>query len=116
MLTMLTAIETMFTSDDRLMVVLAGDERVAALLLPKLRAALDDVAAELCLTSTDLRALLGQCKDTEQEVMHLRFSNTQPRLGLAETGERLGISRERVRAREARALLRMRTDWSKGIA
>jgi RNA polymerase primary sigma factor len=63
---------------------------------------LDAVAGE------QLRALLGRLTDREREIVRARFGFDAPAETLAEIGGRLGISAERVRQVEERALAKLR--------
>jgi RNA polymerase sigma factor (sigma-70 family) len=55
-----------------------------------------------------LRALLSRLTDREREVVGARFGFDAPAEKLSEVGERLGISAERVRQIEERALAKLR--------
>jgi RNA polymerase sigma factor (sigma-70 family) len=55
-----------------------------------------------------LRALLSRLTEREREVVRARFGFDAPAEGLAQVGERLGISAERVRQIEERALAKLR--------
>jgi RNA polymerase primary sigma factor len=63
---------------------------------------LDAIAGE------QLRSLLGRLTDREREVVNARFGFDRPPEKLAEVGERLGLSGERVRQIEQRALVKLR--------
>jgi RNA polymerase sigma factor (sigma-70 family) len=63
---------------------------------------LDSIAGE------QLRSLLGRLTEREREVVNARFGFGQPAEKLAEVGERLGVSAERVRQIEQRALVKLR--------
>lgn len=63
---------------------------------------IDAVAGE------QLRALLSRLTDREREVVSARFGIRHPVEKLAEVGERLGVSAERVRQIEERALAKLR--------
>ena len=63
----------------------------------------DTVAGE------QLRALLSRLTDREREVIGARFGFDAPAEKLSEVGERLGISAERVRQIEERALAKLRS-------
>jgi RNA polymerase primary sigma factor len=63
---------------------------------------LDEVAGE------QLRSLLGRLSDRERDVLAARFGFDRPPERLAQIGERLGISAERVRQIEERALSKLR--------
>jgi RNA polymerase primary sigma factor len=56
-----------------------------------------------------LRALLSRLTDREREVVGARFGFDAPAEKLSEVGERLGISAERVRQIEERALAKLRS-------
>jgi RNA polymerase sigma factor (sigma-70 family) len=56
-----------------------------------------------------LRALLSRLTDREREVVGARFGFDGPAERLSEVGERLGISAERVRQIEERALAKLRS-------
>jgi RNA polymerase sigma factor (sigma-70 family) len=61
------------------------------------------------LTGDQLRSLLGGLCEREREVLRARFGLDRPRSTLDELAARLGITRERVRQIEARALDKIRT-------
>jgi RNA polymerase primary sigma factor len=64
---------------------------------------------EVSLTEQALRHAVGELPDREQEVIRLRYGlngDTDP-VSLEEIGRRLGITRERVRQLETRALARL---------
>jgi RNA polymerase sigma factor (sigma-70 family) len=63
---------------------------------------LDTIAGE------QLRALLARLTEREREIVDARFGFGRPSERLAEIGERLGISAERVRQLEERALAKLR--------
>ena len=63
---------------------------------------IDAVAGE------QLRALLSRLTDREREVVNARFGFDAPAEKLVEVGERLGLSAERVRQIEERALAKLR--------
>ena len=63
----------------------------------------DAVAAE------QLRALLSRLTEREREVVQARFGFDAPAEKLSEVGERLGVSAERVRQIEERALAKLRS-------
>jgi RNA polymerase primary sigma factor len=63
---------------------------------------IDAVAGE------QLRALLSRLTEREREVVRARFGFDAPAERLAEVGERLGVSAERVRQIEERALAKLR--------
>jgi RNA polymerase sigma factor (sigma-70 family) len=83
-------------------------ERALGDVVPDERAAVAE-RAEAQLLRAEIERLLDTLPDREQEVMRLRYGlgDTEP-LTLAEIGERLGISRERVRQLEAQALRKLR--------
>jgi RNA polymerase sigma factor (sigma-70 family) len=56
-----------------------------------------------------LRALLSRLTEREREVVGARFGFDAPAEKLAEVGERLGVSAERVRQIEERALAKLRS-------
>ncbi|HUK95914.1 MAG TPA: sigma-70 family RNA polymerase sigma factor [Gaiellaceae bacterium] len=56
-----------------------------------------------------LRALLSRLTDREREVVRARFGFDGPAEKLSEVGERLGLSAERVRQIEERALAKLRS-------
>lgn len=60
------------------------------------------------LAGGQLRALLARLTDREREVVQARFGFDGPAEKLAEIGERLGVSAERVRQIEERALAKLR--------
>jgi RNA polymerase sigma factor (sigma-70 family) len=55
-----------------------------------------------------LRALLSRLTDRERDVVNARFGFDAPVEKLGEVGERLGVSAERVRQIEERALAKLR--------
>lgn len=55
-----------------------------------------------------LRALLGRLTEQERDVLSSRFGFDRPPEKLAEVGDRLGLSAERVRQIEQRALVKLR--------
>lgn len=71
-----------------------------------------DVYAEVLETiaGEQVRSLLGQLTARERDVVNARFGFDQPAEGLMEIGQRLGISGERVRQIEERALAKLRHD------
>ena len=56
-----------------------------------------------------LRALLARLTEREREVVQARFGFDVPAAKLSEVGERLGVSAERVRQIEERALAKLRS-------
>ena len=67
------------------------------------------VAAELGEVQTGLRQALGMLNERERQVLELRFGlGGGDDLTLAEIGERLGLSRERVRQVEGQAIKKLR--------
>jgi RNA polymerase sigma factor (sigma-70 family) len=56
-----------------------------------------------------LRALLSRLTEREREVVRARFGFDAPTEKLSELGERLGVSAERVRQIEERALAKLRS-------
>jgi RNA polymerase sigma factor (sigma-70 family) len=59
-------------------------------------------------TGEQLRALLSRLTERERDVVRARFGFDAPAEKLAEVGERLGVSAERVRQIEERALAKLR--------
>ena len=71
-------------------------------------------AAELDEVQRGLRRALASLNERERQVLELRFGlGEDDEMTLAEVGERLGLSRERVRQLETRAIkkLRFRARW-----
>jgi RNA polymerase sigma factor (sigma-70 family) len=64
--------------------------------------ALDSIAGQ------QLRALLGHLSERERDIIDSRFGFERPTETLTEVGSRLGVSAERVRQIEERALTKMR--------
>jgi RNA polymerase primary sigma factor len=60
------------------------------------------------LAGEQLRALLSRLTEREREVVQARFGFDVPSEKLSEVGERLGVSAERVRQIEERALAKLR--------
>jgi RNA polymerase primary sigma factor len=60
------------------------------------------------ITGRQLRALLGHLTERDREIIGSRFGFERPAEKLTEIGSRLGISAERVRQIEERALAKMR--------
>ena len=63
---------------------------------------LDGIAGE------QVRALLGRLTERERDIVDARFGFDGPPEKLSEIGERLGVSAERVRQLEERALAKLR--------
>lgn len=63
---------------------------------------LDAIAGE------ELRSLLGRLTERERDVLNARFGFDRPAERLVEVGDRLGVSAERVRQIEERALSKLR--------
>jgi RNA polymerase primary sigma factor len=57
----------------------------------------------------ELQGLLGTLTEREREILRLRYGLDEPEQTLAEIGEGLGLSAERVRQLEDRALTKLRT-------
>ena len=74
-------------------------------------AAPDDVVA-LNMLREDIRKILDTLSDREQEVLRLRFGldGGRPHT-LEEVGKKMGVTRERIRQIEAKALRRIRSPW-----
>ena len=74
-------------------------------------AAPDDVVA-LNLLREDIEKILGNLSDREQEVIRLRFGldGGRPHT-LEEVGQKMGVTRERIRQIEAKAIRRIRSPW-----
>jgi RNA polymerase sigma factor (sigma-70 family) len=60
------------------------------------------------ITGEQLRALMARLSERERDVLDARFGFGRPGERLAEIGDRLGVSAERVRQIEARALAKLR--------
>jgi RNA polymerase sigma factor (sigma-70 family) len=60
------------------------------------------------ITGQELRALLGRLTERERDVVSARFGFDRPAERLSDIGERLGVSAERVRQIEERALTKLR--------
>lgn len=60
------------------------------------------------IAGAQLRALLSRLTEREREIVDARFGFGRPKERLVEIGERLGISAERVRQLERRALAKLR--------
>jgi RNA polymerase sigma factor (sigma-70 family) len=73
---------------------------------PLSAAAYEDVVDAVA--GEQLRALLSRLTDREREVVRARFGFDAPAEKLSEVGERLGVSAERVRQIEERALAKLR--------
>lgn len=74
---------------------------------PLSAAAYEDVVDAVA--GEQLRALLSRLTDREREVVRARFGFDTPAEKLSEVGERLGLSAERVRQIEERALAKLRS-------
>lgn len=74
---------------------------------PLSAAAYEDVVDAVA--GEQLRALLSRLTDREREVVRARFGFDAPAEKLSEVGERLGLSAERVRQIEERALAKLRS-------
>jgi RNA polymerase sigma factor (sigma-70 family) len=74
---------------------------------PLSAAAYEDVVDAVA--GEQLRALLSRLTDREREVVRARFGFDAPAEKLAEVGERLGVSAERIRQIEERALAKLRS-------
>jgi RNA polymerase primary sigma factor len=74
---------------------------------PLSAAAYEDVVDAVA--GKQLRALLSRLTDREREVVGARFGFDAPAEKLSEVGERLGLSAERVRQIEERALAKLRS-------
>lgn len=74
---------------------------------PLSAAAYEDVVDAVA--GEQLRALLSRLTDREREVVGARFGFDAPAEKLSEVGERLGLSAERVRQIEERALAKLRS-------
>jgi RNA polymerase sigma factor (sigma-70 family) len=74
---------------------------------PLSAAAYEDVVDEVA--GEQLRALLSRLTEREREVVRARFGFDAPAEKLSEVGERLGVSAERVRQIEERALAKLRS-------
>jgi RNA polymerase sigma factor (sigma-70 family) len=68
------------------------------------------------LAGEQLRALLSRLTEREREIIDARFGFGRPKERLAEIGDRLGISAERVRQLEERALAKLRHAVAAGEA
>lgn len=73
---------------------------------PLSAAAYEDVVDAVA--GEQLRALLARLTEREREVVQARFGFDVPAAKLSEVGERLGVSAERVRQIEERALAKLR--------
>ncbi len=62
-----------------------------------------------------IRALLGSLNDRERMILRARYGLGGPEQSLRDMGERLGLSAERVRQIEQRALGKLRVAGSRGI-
>ena len=74
---------------------------------PLSAAAYEDVVDAVA--GEQLRALLSRLTEREREVVRARFGFDAPAEKLSEVGERLGVSAERVRQIEERALAKLRS-------
>jgi RNA polymerase primary sigma factor len=61
-----------------------------------------------------IRALLGSLNDRERMILRLRYGLDGPEQSLRDVGERIGLSGERVRRIEQRALGKLRTAANRG--
>jgi RNA polymerase sigma factor (sigma-70 family) len=90
--------------------VVAGEGEIGALgeLLtdPVSADAYEDVLDAIA--GSQLRALLARLTEQERDIVNARFGFDRPAEKLVEVGERLGVSAERVRQIEARALTKLR--------
>jgi RNA polymerase primary sigma factor len=73
---------------------------------PLSAAAYEDVVDAVA--GQQLRTLLSRLTEREREVVRARFGFDSPAEKLSEVGERIGVSAERVRQIEERALARLR--------
>jgi RNA polymerase primary sigma factor len=74
---------------------------------PLSAAAYEDVVDAVA--GEQLRALLSRLTERERDVVRSRFGFDAPAERLSEVGERLGVSAERVRQIEERALAKLRS-------
>jgi RNA polymerase sigma factor (sigma-70 family) len=97
---LLPLIETIAAADGRLGALgdLLGDPLSAS----EYEAVIDAVAGE------QLHALLARLTEREREIVRARFGFAGPAETLVEIGQRLGLSAERVRQIEERALAKLR--------
>jgi len=63
-----------------------------------------------------IRALLGSLNDRERMILRARYGLDGPEQSLRDIGERIGLSAERVRQIEQRALGKLRTAASRGLS